>query len=97
MENREVDFKRMRALWMEFGAHYDQLHAFYHDAVAGFVWFREKVATDQEIERARYRGSELDSDDYWNGKRLAYDRIFGHNFVASRLACWHPDGGEKQK
>ena len=85
MENREVDFKRIRALWMEFGAHYDQLHAFYHDAVAGFVWFREKVTTDQEIERARYRGGELDSDDYWNGKRLAYDRIFGQNFVASGL------------
>jgi hypothetical protein len=34
----------MREVWEEFGAYYDRLHAFYHDAVAGLVWFREKVA-----------------------------------------------------
>ena len=49
MKKREIDFKRMRELWEEFGMHYDQLHAFYHDAVAGFVWFKEKVASDQEV------------------------------------------------
>ena len=85
MEKREIDFKRMRELWEEFGARYDQLHAFYHDAVAGFVWFREKVVSDPETDRARYQGGELDSDESWNGKRLAYDEIFGQDFVASGL------------
>ena len=85
MKKKEIDFKRMRELWEEFGMHYDQLHAFYHDAVAGFVWFKEKVASDQEVERARYKGSDLDSDEFWDGKRLAYDRIFGQDFVASAL------------
>lgn len=85
MEVRKTDLRRMRQLWEEFGAHYDQLHAFYHDAVAGFVWFREKVTSDQEIERARYGGAEFDTDEFWNGKRLAYDRIFGQDFIASGL------------
>ena len=85
MEGRETDFRRMREIWEEFGAHYDRLHAFYHDAVAGFVWFREKVTSDQEIERARYKGAEFDTDEFWNGKRLAYDRLFGQDFIASGL------------
>ena len=85
MEVRETDRRRMHELWEEFGAHYDRLLAFYHDAVAGFVWFREKVTSDQEIERARYRGAEFDTDEFWNGKRLAYDRIFGQDFIASGL------------
>ena len=85
MVKREVDFERMRELWEQYCTHYQQLHAFYHDAVAGFVWFKEKVASDQEIERARYRGSEIDSDEFWNSKRLAYENIFGQDFVASGL------------
>jgi len=85
MEVKETNLMRMRELWEEFGAHYDRLHAFYHDAVAGFVWFREKVTSDQEIERSRYSGSEIDTDEFWDGKRLAYDRLFGQDFVASGL------------
>ena len=81
----ETDLKRMREIWQEFGEHYDRLHAFYHDATAGLVWFREKVASDQESERARYRGVEFDTDEYWNSKRLAYDRLFGQDFIASGL------------
>ena len=85
MEVKETDLRRMRELWQEFGAHYDRLHAFYHDAVAGLVWFREKVASDQEVERARYGGGEFDTAEFWDGKRLAYDRLFGQDFVASGL------------
>ena len=85
MEERKVDLKRMREVWEEFGAHYDRLHAFYHDSVAGFVLFRTTVASDQETERGRYRGTELDTDEFWNGKRLAYDRLFGQDFIASGL------------
>lgn len=85
MKDKEMDYKRMRELWEEFGAHYDQLHAFYHDAVAGLIWFKERVLSDQEMERARYQGTEIDSDDFWDSKRLSYDRIFGQDFVASGL------------
>ena len=92
MEERKIDLKRMREIWREFGAYYDGLHAFYHDAVAGFVWFREKMVSDQEAERARYRGTELDTDEFWNGKRLAYDRLFGQDFIASGLGAGRPPG-----
>ena len=81
MEERKIDLKRMREIWRRFGGYYDGLHAFYHDAVAGFVWFIEKMVSDQEAERARYRGTELDTDEFWNGKRLAYDRLFGQDFM----------------
>ena len=85
MEKREVNLKRMHEIWEEFCEHYDRLHAFYHDAVAGFVWFKEKVASDQEIERTRYQGTELDTDEFWDRKRLAYNRLFGQDFIASGL------------
>ena len=85
MEKREINYGRMKELWKEFGSHYDQIHAFYHDAVAGFVWFKEEVASEQEIERSRYRGSGLDTNEFWDSKRLEYDRIFGQEYVASGL------------
>ena len=51
MEERKIALKRLREIWEEFRAHYDRLHAFYHDSVAGFVLFRTTVASDQETER----------------------------------------------
>ena len=47
---------------------------------SGRRWPRTK-----EVERARYGGAEFDTDEFWDGKRLAYDRLFGQDFVASRL------------
>ncbi len=85
MENREINYERMSELWKEFSFHYDQMHAFYHDAVAGFVWFKEKVASDQEIERARYQGFDLDTNEFWDSKRLEYGKIFNQEYVASGL------------
>ena len=85
MEVRETNLKHMREIWEEFGVHYDRLHAFYHDAVAGLVWFRERVVSDQEIERARYEGAKFDTDEFWNSQKLAYGRLFGQDFIASGL------------
>ncbi len=83
MTKGTYDYKRMGELWREFGAYFDQVHAFYHDAYMGFECFREKVTHDQESLRTRVRGTGLDHDADWDNQQFSYDAKFEKHFGAS--------------
>lgn len=79
----KVDYPRLGQLSEEFTQVWNQLHAFYLDAVAGFSLVRSRVESDQSWWRSYLKGSELDSEEFQDKRIFTYSQIFSGEFCLS--------------
>lgn len=83
--DQNVDYRRLCELSEQFTEHWERLHAFYLDAVAGFAFVLNHVESEQ-AEAGRYvRGSELDSQEFQDTRMFAYSVIFSEDFCTSGI------------
>jgi hypothetical protein len=83
--DHNVDYRRLRELSEEFTQHWERLHAFYLDAVAGFEFVLNHVESEQAEARNYVRDSELDSQEFQDTRMFTYSNIFSEDFCTSAI------------